>query len=83
MKIRSKQIAADGSQLLVVIASLLLVACGQTGAKRITAAPIPCATEQVINFDDSDTIAIAPGFDCEARGNSLSVISIYLGSVTL
>jgi alpha-L-fucosidase len=57
MKIRAEQIAGICSQLLAGFAGILLLACGQTDAAENTA-PIPYATEQVINQDDSAAIII-------------------------
>ena len=56
MKNRTEQIAAVASNLLAGFASVLLLACGQALADENSAAPIPYATEQVINDGDSDAV---------------------------
>src|ERR1019366_8117903 len=56
MKNRSKQITVVRRNLLAGLAGVLLLPCGQTLANENTAAPIPYATEQVVNDGDSDAI---------------------------
>jgi alpha-L-fucosidase len=69
MKNRSKPIAAVGRNLLAGFASILLLACGQALADENAAAPIPCATEQVINEGDSEAVIVEKAAKVLPRAN--------------
>src|ERR1035438_4300972 len=69
MKKRFKQIAAVGRNLLAGFASILLLACGQALADENAAAPIPCATEQVINEGDSEAVIVEKAAKVLPRAN--------------